>query len=136
MEINPYVFSAIGFLSVAFQFFIHMNTARRLLPAVRKSHELLPNQRIKLIADAGLETQRIKYERLFIFVLVYLPVMFLLTLEEDSIWPGFVFMLVCCAQIFIIWVANNHAKIVKLQLDKFTPSELEAYIAYIQKRRS
>lgn len=135
MRLNPYVFWAISILLTTLQLFIHMNIARRLLPMVRKAHEITLNQRINLIADANLQTQRARYGSLFILFVIYLPSVPFLIPKEESIWSGFIFMLVFYAQIFIIRVASNHAKIVAIQLNKLILSDPEAYIAYIQKRR-
>lgn len=133
MTANPYAFSLLGLIAIVLQLFIHMNIARQLLPAVRKAHELPLDKRIKLIAGAALQTNKVKYERIFVFVLIYLPVMVWLTLKEESIWPGVAFMLVSCAQAFIIWVAHNHARIVSMQLDRFNLKEAKAYLAYLEK---
>lgn len=130
---NPYVFSVLGLLGIALQIVINMSIARNLLPAVRKAHELPLEKRIKLIAAAALKTQRIKYERIITLIVIYLPVMCWLAWKEESIWPGFAFMLVTCAQVFIIWVARNHAQIVSMQVDKFNLHEAETYLAYIEK---
>ncbi len=129
----PIVPVVLGVLIAALQFHGNLLIARNDLAKIFVVGMLTPEDRIKVIYNAEEVTSRFLWSRIFMGLLLYLPVMAWMAWESLSDWTTIAFFAVVLFQVFITKVAWNHNKIVRLEEAKLPREERLQLIELIKK---